>query len=79
MKTIAEQLNIKEFPFEITDKNGYVIYFENLDKRWYKQEFGSNINIIYFENSNGYIEDNRPKHCEGKVVEVDTFKSNINL
>ena len=79
MKTIAEQLNIKEFPFEITDKNGYVIYFESLDKRWYKQEFDSNINIIYFENSNGYIEDNRPKPCEGNVVKVDTFKSNINL
>ncbi len=75
MKTIAEQLNIKEFPFEITDKNGCIIYFENLDKRWYKQEFDSNSNIIYFENSNGFIKGSRPQDWEGKVVEVDTFKS----
>jgi len=53
MKTIAEQLNIKEFPFEITDKYGNVIYFENLEKSWYKQEFDCNSNIIYFENSSG--------------------------
>ena len=29
MKTIAQQLNITEFPFIITDKNGKEIYFEN--------------------------------------------------
>ena len=29
MKTIAQQLNIKEFPFEIKDKNGKEIYYEN--------------------------------------------------
>ena len=44
MKTIAQQLNVKEFPFEIKDKNG---------------------NEIYFETSNRYIIDNRPKGCEG--------------
>ena len=31
MKTIAQQLNIKEFPFEITDKNGNEVYFEESD------------------------------------------------
>ena len=29
MKTIAQQLNIKEFPFRIKDKNGNQIYFED--------------------------------------------------
>jgi hypothetical protein len=29
MKTIAEQLNVKEFPFRIKDKNNNQIYFEN--------------------------------------------------
>ena len=29
MKTIAEQLKVKEFPFEIKDSNGNRIYFED--------------------------------------------------
>ena len=28
MKTIAQQLNVKDFPFTIRDKNGNVIYIE---------------------------------------------------
>ena len=53
MKTIAQQLNIKEFPFEINDKNGNEIYFENSTGYWYKYEYDSNGNKTYFENSNG--------------------------
>ena len=95
MKTIAQQLNIKEFPFRIKDKNGNQIYFENSDgywskweydsngnpiysensnEYWCKWEYDSNGNQIYFENSNEYIVDNRPKGCEGKVVEIDGKK-----
>ena len=38
MKTIAQQLNVTEFPFEIKDKNGNRIYSEDsfgviVDKR----------------------------------------------
>ncbi|MHA2009961.1 MAG: hypothetical protein ACW980_21820 [Promethearchaeota archaeon] len=29
MKTITQQLNIKEFPFKIKDKNGRILYFED--------------------------------------------------
>ena len=29
MKTIAQQLNVTDFPFIIKDKNGNEIYFEN--------------------------------------------------
>ena len=29
MKTIAQQLNVTEFPFEIKDKNGNLTYFED--------------------------------------------------
>ena len=116
MKTIAQQLNVKEFPFEIKDKNGNVIYFEDRtgfwvkseydsngnviywensngdwekskfdsdgneiyyessDGYWYKREFDSNGNVIYLEDSDGEIVDNRPKPCEGKVVEIDRKK-----
>jgi len=54
MKTIAEQLNIKEFPFIIKDSNGNEIYHENSNGFWYKSKFDSNGNEIYFENSGGY-------------------------
>jgi len=53
MKTIAEQLNVKEFPFSIKDKNGNIIYIENEDGYWYKSEFDSNNNRLYFEDSFG--------------------------
>ena len=95
MKTIAQQLNIKEFPFIIKDKNGNEIYFEdskgfwckreydsngnktyfeNFTGFWSKREYDSNGNEIYYESSNGEIRDNRPKGCEGKVVEIDGKK-----
>jgi hypothetical protein len=74
MKTIAQQLNVKEFPFEIKDKNGNQIYSENSTGFWLKSEFDSNGNRIYYENSDGKIVDNRPKGCEGKVVEIDGKK-----
>jgi hypothetical protein len=37
MKTIAQQLNVRYFPFEIRDKNGNRIYFENSNGYWVKQ------------------------------------------
>ena len=95
MTTIAQQLNIKDFPFRINDKNGKEIYCENSYGHWCKSEYDSNGNEIYFEDSkgfwckreydsngneiyyessNGEIRDNRPKGCEGKVVEIDGKK-----
>ncbi len=54
MKTIAQQLNVKEFPFEIKDSSGNIIYFENSDGYWYKCKYDSNSNQIYYEDSYGY-------------------------
>jgi uncharacterized membrane protein len=55
MKTIAQQLKIKEFPFEIKDSKGQnCIYFENSNGYWSKHEYNSNGNLIYYESSNGY-------------------------
>lgn len=54
MKTIAQQLNIKKFPFRIKDENGNRIYGEDSDGYWSKQEFDSDGNRIYFENSYGF-------------------------
>jgi hypothetical protein len=54
MKTIAQQLNITEFPFIIKDKNGNETYYEDSNGGWYKREYDSNGNITYYENSTGY-------------------------
>ncbi len=54
MKTIAQQLNVTEFPFIIKDKNGNELYYEDSNGHWYKSEYDSNGNDIYFEGSNGY-------------------------
>jgi hypothetical protein len=39
MKTIAQQLNVTDFPFEIKDKNGNVIYWENSNGHWFNSEY----------------------------------------
>ena len=46
MKTIAQQLKVTEFPFEIRDKKGNLIYFEYSNGYWYKREYDSNNNEI---------------------------------
>jgi hypothetical protein len=67
MKTIAQQLNIKEFPFFIKDKNGKYIYQENLDGFWSKAIYNSNGNEIYYENSeNKWIK--REFNSEGRMI-----------
>jgi hypothetical protein len=61
MKTIAQQLNVKDFPFMITDANNNLIYWEGSNGGWCKREFDGNHTPIYCEDSDGYIIDNRPK------------------
>lgn len=55
MKTIAEQLNVKEFPFEIKDSKGNLIYIEISEGYWGKFQYNSNGSKVYFENSDGII------------------------
>ena len=77
MKTIAQQLNVKEFPFKISDKNGKEIYNENSDGFWFKREYDSNGNQIYFEDSYGIIIDNRsiPEYTMEELFEkIGNFK-----
>jgi len=51
MKTIAQQLNVKEFPFEIKDKNGNPIYTEYSKGYWEKREYDWDGNQVYYEDS----------------------------
>ena len=52
--TIAQQLNVKEFPFEIKDGKDKKIYREDSIGFWTKYEYDSCGNEIYHENSTGY-------------------------
>ena len=54
MKTIAQQLNIKDFPFKIKDKQGNLLYEEFEEGYWGKWEFDSLGNRIYYEASDGF-------------------------
>ena len=51
------------------DSQGNQIYFEDSKGNWAKYEYDSKGKEIYYENSEGKIRDNRPKSCEGKIVE----------
>jgi YD repeat-containing protein len=53
MKTIAQELGIKEFPYEIKDKQGRVIYYEEADGFWSKKAYDSRGNLIYLFDSDG--------------------------
>ena len=61
MKTIAEQLKVTDFPFEMKDKQGNLLYYEDSDGDWVKRQYDSAGNRIYCEDSSGVIIDNRPK------------------
>jgi hypothetical protein len=65
MKTIAKQLNIKTFPFEIKDSDGKVIYREDSHGYWEKQEWVDG-KVIYWEDSNGYWE--KWEWVDGKLI-----------
>ena len=52
-KTIAQQLNIKKFPFRIKDDNGKLIYHEYSGGGWYRYERDDEGNKTYSEYSNG--------------------------
>jgi len=54
MKTIAQRLNVTEFPFKIEDKDGKEIYYENSRGYWRRREYDSDGNATYYEESNGF-------------------------
>ena len=59
--TIAQQLGITQFPFEIRDGKENLIYEEYENGFWAREEFNNEGKQIYHENSSGIIIDNRPK------------------
>jgi len=71
--TIAQQLNVKEFPFIIKDSNGKEIYWENSDGLWEKREYDSNGKEIYYEDSYGFWI-KREYDSNGKVIYSENYK-----
>jgi hypothetical protein len=67
-QTIGQWLNwdFENNPyFDIIDENLNQLYFEDSSGYWAKREFDSQGKLIYYENSNGIIEDRRtPKIIE---------------
>jgi hypothetical protein len=53
-QTIAQFLNVKDFPFEIKDKKGKLIYYEDSEGFWIKCGYNDKGNEIYYENSDGF-------------------------
>jgi YD repeat-containing protein len=53
-QTIAQFLKVKDFPFQIEDKNGKEIYYENSDGYWSKCEYDDQGKEIRYENLDGF-------------------------
>jgi hypothetical protein len=66
-QTIAQFLNVTNFPFEIKDKNGKLIYLEYSDGYWFKREYNDRGNTIYSENSDGHW---FKRECDEKGKEI---------
>jgi hypothetical protein len=73
MKTIAQQLNVTEFPFIVRDTNGKPIYWETSEKYWIKWEYDSNGNEILFEDSDG-LWTKREYDCNGYQTYLENSK-----
>lgn len=55
MQTIAEQLEIKDFPFLKKDKQGRIIYLEDENQFWVKFKYNSNGNLTKWQTSKAII------------------------
>jgi hypothetical protein len=75
-KTIAQQLNIKSFPFNIKDEKGNEIYYEDSSGYWEKSQFDEKGNRVYLENSNGYWEKSQFDE-KGNIVYLENSNGNI--
>jgi hypothetical protein len=76
MKTIAQQLNIKEFPFKIEDKDGNEIYFETLVKSWKRNGYDSEGFPNYVEHSDRYWKKSQ-YDSNGDLIYTETSKGYI--
>jgi len=74
MKTIAQQLEVKNFPFIIKDDNDERIYYENSRGYWCKTKYVDDIRV-YYEDSDGVIE----QFSSEKIKAVKKLKAARNI
>ena len=74
--TIAKQLKIKDFPFEIKDSKGNQIYYETSTGFRAKRERDSKGNQIYWEDSDGDWE-KREYDSKGKQIYYEDSNGTI--
>ena len=55
--------------FDVYDKKGNQIYFENSNGYWAKSEYNEKGDVIYYEDSDGGIVDNRAKELTIEEIE----------
>lgn len=67
--TIAQQLGVKKYPFEIKDNKGNKIYYEYSNIDWGKWEYDDKGKVIYFEDNTGRIIDSRLKPVSEYTME----------
>jgi hypothetical protein len=79
MKTIAQELGITKFPFEIKDKRGNVIYRESLSGYWGKWIYNLQDMEVYYENSEGTIIEDRhyPEPVTDPELKLEPMKKTI--
>ena len=73
MKTIAEQLNVKEFPFIIRDSKGNIIYHEFEDKSWARREVDEEGNETYYETNSGHWSKHEYDSKGNKIYYEDSY------
>jgi len=54
MKTIAQQLGVTDFPFDIRDGRGRLIYREFKRGSWAKYKFDSEGREVYYQSSSSF-------------------------
>lgn len=59
MKTIAQIIHHKSFTLRIHDDAGNLIFYEYSNGDWYRCQYDPNGTEIYYDNSAGYVVDNR--------------------
>jgi hypothetical protein len=66
-RTVAQRLDIKDFPFHIKNSDGELIYFENSDNYWERYVRDDKNRVLYHEKSNGYKE-HYNRDSEGNIL-----------
>jgi len=78
--TIAQSLNVKEFPFICRDGQGREVYVEAASGAWERSEYGPNDKVTYWEKSNknwvkrGYDDNGNYVYYENSNGRIEEYR-----